>query len=96
MQKNFSHYQDKIAKYSKALAHPIRVHILELLQKENFIYSGDIAKDLPIARSTLSQHIKDLKEAGLIEGKYEPPKIAYSIHKKNWEEAKRLLITFFG
>lgn len=95
MAQKFTHYQEKLALYSKAIAHPVRIHILEMLQKYDYMYSGDIAKDLPIARSTLSQHISDLKMAGLIEGQNEYPKIRYFINKQNWEEAKRMLQTFF-
>jgi len=50
---------------------------------------------LPIARSTLSQHLNELKEAGLIQGEFNPPKIKYCLKKENWEEAKRMMEEFF-
>lgn len=80
----------KLARYAKALSHPARLAILELLSNQNCCYSGDIANDLPIARSTLSQHLKELKEAGLIQGELNPPKIKYCLNRQNWDEARAL------
>jgi len=90
--------QEKIARYSKALGHPVRVFIMDFLVKntDKCCYSGDMAEELPIARSTLSQHLKELKEAGLIQGEINPPYIKYCINKAGWAEAKELLATFFN
>ncbi len=88
--------QKLTARYAKALAHPIRIYILELLSKQTCCYSGDLAEELPIARSTLSQHLKELKNAGLIQGETEPPKIKYCINKENWIEANKLLYNLFN
>jgi ArsR family transcriptional regulator, arsenate/arsenite/antimonite-responsive transcriptional repressor len=101
MQKNEKYYtdnQEKIARYSKALGHPVRVFILDYLAKNTnkCCYSGDMAEELPIARSTLSEHLKELKKAGLIQGEINPPYIKYCINKDNWEEAKLLLNQFFS
>lgn len=85
----------KVARYAKALSHPARLAILELLSNQACCYSGDIADDLPIARSTLSQHLKELKEAGLIQGELFPPKIKYCLNQSNWEEARQLLNKLF-
>jgi DNA-binding HxlR family transcriptional regulator len=68
---------------------------MEILSQQSCCYSGDITNDLPIARSTLSQHLSELKEAGLIQGEFNPPKIKYCIHKEGWEEAKRMMGEFF-
>ncbi|OFX86413.1 MAG: transcriptional regulator [Bacteroidetes bacterium GWF2_33_16] len=87
--------QQKLARYSKALSHPIRVHILEILSKQSCCYSGDLTEILPIAKSTLSQHLKELKSAGLIQGEIELPKIKYCLNKKNWNEAKKIFSNFF-
>ena len=87
--------QEKIARYSKALGHPVRVFIMDFLVKNKCCYSGDMAEELPIARSTLSQHLKELKEAGLIQGEINPPYIKYCINKTGWAEAKELLGAFF-
>lgn len=88
--------QIKTARYAKALSHPVRLYVLELLSKQACCYSGDLTDDLPIAKSTLSQHLKELKSAGLIQGEIEAPKIKYCINKENWNEAKSLLQSFFG
>ncbi|MBI9068379.1 MAG: winged helix-turn-helix transcriptional regulator [Salinivirgaceae bacterium] len=85
-----------LARYSKALGHPIRIQILKVLTSSPCCYTGDIAEELPIARSTLSQHFKELKEAGLIKGEYNPPKIKYCINKENWDNAQRLLCGLFN
>lgn len=86
--------QKKIARYAKAMGHPIRVYILELLSKQSCCYSGNLSDELPIARSTLSQHLKELKEAGLIQGEIETPKIKYCVNKENWAEAQTLFKSF--
>lgn len=91
----FSEKQELVAMYSNALANPVRVAILELLSKQNCCFHGDMAEELPIAKSTISQHLKVLKEAGLIQGEIKPPKTKYCINKVNWATAKVLLIEFF-
>lgn len=87
---------EKIARYAKALGHPVRVYVMELLSQQSCCYSGDLSEVLPIAKSTLSQHLKELKEAGLIQGEIEAPKIKYCINRANFEEAQRLLGGLFG
>ena len=86
----FTPEQKLLARYSKVLGHPVRVYIIQLLSKQSCCYSGDLSEDLPIAKSTLSQHLKELKNAGLIQGEIESPKIKYCINRKNWEEACEL------
>ena len=92
---HISDRQNRIARYAKAMGHPIRMYVLELLSKQICCYSGDLTDDLPIAKSTLSQHLKELKDAGLIQGEIEAPRIRYCINRKNWEEAKELFVYFF-
>jgi DNA-binding transcriptional ArsR family regulator len=82
--------QKKAARYAKAMGHPVRMYVLELLSKQDCCYSGNLSDVLPIAKSTLSQHLKELKDAGLIQGEIEAPKIKYCLNRDNWEEAKRL------
>jgi ArsR family transcriptional regulator len=82
--------QKKVARYAKAMGHPIRMYVLELLSNQSCCYSGDLTEILPIAKSTLSQHLKELKNAGLIQGEIEAPRIKYCINKANWEEAQEL------
>ena len=95
-QKIISDQQEKLARYAKAFSHPIRVYILEFLDKKACCFSGDLDKILPIARSTLSQHLKELKNAGLIQGNIEYPKIRYCLNSDNWEEAKNIFKNFLA
>ena len=87
--------QELIAKFGNALGNPVRVYILQLLSKQSCCYHGDMAEEIPVAHSTLSQHLKVLKESGLIKGEIFPPKTKYCIHQENWNFAKGLLIGFF-
>ncbi len=87
--------QVRIARFAKALGHPARIQILELLKKQTSCFSGDIAKELPIARSTVTQHLIELKDAGLIQGEINPPNVKYCIDKKNWELAKSYFTDIF-
>ena len=94
----FSDNQEKLARYGKALSHPVRVFILDYLANNlnKCCYSGDMAEELPIARSTLSEHLKELKKAGLIQGEINPPFIKYCINRENWQEAKLMFADFFN
>lgn len=96
-EKYYTEKQEKVARFAKALSHPVRVFILEYLTKniDKCCYSGDMAEELPIARSTLSEHLKELKKAGLIQGEINPPYIKYCINRENWEEAKLTFSAFF-
>jgi len=95
--KYYSDDQEKLAGYSKALSNPVRVFILDFLANnlDKCCYSGDMAENLPIARSTLSEHLKVLKNAGLIQGEINPPFIKYCINRENWQEARLLFEQFF-
>jgi len=84
-----------LAKYAKALAHPIRVAILDYLDKQSCCFTGDLVDVFPMAQSTISQHLKELKNAGLIQGELNPPKIKYCINQEEWEKAKTLFNDFF-
>ena len=91
----FTSRDEKVAQYAKALGHPIRVFILRFLEKQCACFAGDISEQLPVANSTVSQHLKALKEAGLIQGAINPPTIKYCINKENWAEARQLFAEFF-
>ena len=91
----YSVTEEKIARYARALGHPARIFILRFLEQQSACFAGDISEQLPIANSTVSQHLKALKEAGLIQGTINPPTIRYCIHKENWAEAKALFQSFF-
>jgi ArsR family transcriptional regulator, arsenate/arsenite/antimonite-responsive transcriptional repressor len=86
----------RIAKYAKALAHPARVAILQLLIKKQKCICGDIVDELPLSQSTVSQHLKELKEAGLIKGDINGVKICYCIDEKEWKSAKAALENLFA
>jgi predicted transcriptional regulator len=87
---NLTKEQEQLARFAKALGHPIRIAILQMLARQTCCYHGDMSEILPIAKSTLSQHLNELKDAGLIQGKITPPMVLYCINKKNWTLAKSL------
>jgi len=91
----FSDKDQRLARYAKAMGHPVRMYVLNLLSRQTCCYSGDLSQDLPIAKSTLSQHLKELKDAGLIQGEINTPKIKYCLNKKNWKEAQSLFSDLF-
>lgn len=96
-EKFYTEQQERVAAYAKALSHPARVYIMNYLSSnlDKCCYSGDMAMDLPIARSTLSEHLKELKKSGLIQGEINPPYIKYCINKESWEEAKQIFESLF-
>jgi len=85
----------KLARFAKALAHPARLHILHFLDKCSKCYTGNIVDELPIAQSSVSQHLKELKDAGLIQGTIETPRVYYCINRENWKLAKEMFSNFF-
>lgn len=87
----FTAEQEQTARFAKALGHPVRIAILQLLNSQACCFHGDMAEELPIAKSTLSQHLNELKDAGLIKGTITPPTVKYCVDKENWELAKKLL-----
>lgn len=92
----FSHTElEKIARFAKAMGHPTRMEILAFLATQENCYFGDIHEVFPNAKATISQHLKELKNAGLIQGEIKPPKVKYCIHKENWVLAQRLFGDFF-
>lgn len=85
------------SRFAKAMSHPVRLFILKRLSEMNACcYSGDLVEELPIGRSSLSQHLKELKHAGLIQGETEAPFIKYCLNRENWEKAKRVFRSFLG
>ncbi|WP_018611950.1 ArsR/SmtB family transcription factor [Segetibacter koreensis] len=91
----FSAKENRLAKYAKALAHPARVAILQLLAKKQACVCGDIVDELPLSQSTVSQHLKELKDAGLIKGDIEGAKVCYCIDEKEWKAAQSSLNQLF-
>lgn len=92
----FTVKDNKVAKYAKALSHPARIAILRLLIQRQACICGDIVEELPLSQSTVSQHLKELKDAGLIKGEIEGVKICYCIDEKEWIEAKRYIDELFA
>lgn len=86
---------EQLAVFAKALAHPTRVEILKYLENQSCCFTGDLVNVIPLAQSTISQHLKELKNAGLIQGELNPPRIKYCVNKENWEQAKALFSDFF-
>ena len=95
-------YEHKIRKYvpkslyrTKAMGHPARMAILRFLAGQDSCFFGDIHEVLPIAKATVSQHLKELKAAGLIQGEIEAPKVRYCINRENWAKARESFADFF-
>ncbi len=94
-EEKYSKSQNIISKYAKALSHPARIAILEILLKNESCICGDIVEQVPLSQSTVSQHLKELKNAGLIKGEIEGVKVCYCINEKEWEKAKNYFNDFF-
>lgn len=92
---DFTLRENKIARYAKALAHPARVAILRILLKQQACICGDIVDILPLSQSTVSQHLKELKEAGLVHGDVEGVTVCYCINEEGWNEAKKIFEELF-
>ena len=91
----YSKKEEQIAQFAKALAHPARVAIIGLLIKKQSCICGDIVDELPLSQSTVSQHLKELKEAGIIKGEISGVKTCYCIDEANWEKMGDLFNKIF-
>ncbi|MFI3288586.1 MAG: metalloregulator ArsR/SmtB family transcription factor [Rikenellaceae bacterium] len=91
MGKEYKNNEEQIARYLKALSHPARVAIIRFLASQECCFFGDIHEVLPIAKATVSQHLTELKNSGLIQGEIMPPKVKYCINKEAWGEARELI-----
>ncbi len=91
----YSEITEQTARFAKALAHPARLAILKYLSNQSCCYNGDLLDVIPMAQSTISQHLKELKNAGLIVGEIETPKVKYCINTENWNIAKNLFKKLF-
>ena len=94
VKKKYTHQEEQIARFAKALGHPARIVILKFLASQDNCFFGDIHEVLPIAKATVSQHLAELKDAGLIQGEIQPPKVKYCINHENWLIAKSLFCDF--
>ena len=86
--------QVRLSEIARALGHPARIAIIEYLAKSNVCICGDIVDVLPLSQSTVSQHLRELKNAGLIKGEIEGTSVNYCINEKGWNEAKEMLGLF--
>lgn len=87
----FSQKEQELAEFAKALAHPARIAILKVLAQRNECICGEIVNILPLAQSTVSQHLKELKNAGLIDGNVDGPRSCYCI---NWKAFEKFMTEF--
>ena len=93
--RDYSIDNEQLARFAKAMGHPARITILQFLASLDCCYFGHIHHELPISKATVSQHLKELKDAGLIQGEIETPKVKYCINKENWEKAQQFFTVFF-
>jgi DNA-binding transcriptional ArsR family regulator len=91
----FTKAQNDLAILAKALGHPARVAILQFLIKSKACVCGDIVDELPLSQSTVSQHLSELKKAGLIKGDIDGPSVCYCIDEKTWTRAKKIVGDLF-
>ncbi len=91
---HFTERQNQIAQLAKALAHPARIAILDYLAKTNSCICGDIVNEMPLAQATVSQHLKELKNAGLIKGNIEGASVCYCIDEKNIAKLQSFIAAF--
>ena len=93
---NYEKDTEELALFAKALGHPTRIKILKYLLHQSCCYTGDLVDQLPLAQSTISQHLKELKNAGLIQGEITPPRTKYCINEANWKKAHELFHSFLN
>lgn len=92
----FTEEQNRLAVMLKAIAHPARIAILQQIIKANACICGDLVDELGLAQATISQHLKELKNAGLIQGTIEGVSVCYCINPLIWDELKQHLNLFLG
>jgi DNA-binding transcriptional ArsR family regulator len=92
----YSIKEEQLAQFAKALGHPARVAIIALLLKKQTCICGDIVDELPLSQSTVSQHLKELKEAGIIKGEIDGVKTCYCIDENNWSKMSLLFNKMFN
>lgn len=91
----FTDQQNRLANMLKALAHPARIAIIQHLVQKNECICGDLVNELGLAQATISQHLKELKNAGLIQGTIEGTRVCYCIDPNVWKHFKKEIEGFF-
>jgi DNA-binding transcriptional ArsR family regulator len=92
----FTEQQNAIASMAKAFAHPARVAILQQLFRANSCICGDLVEEIGLAQPTISQHLKELKQLGLIQGTVEGTRVCYCIHPEKWEAMQKMMTAFLN
>ncbi len=92
---HFTESQNELAGFAKALGHPARIAILEHLLKVDHCICGAIVDELPLSQPTVSQHLRELKNAGIIKGTVEGTAVCYCINKENWQRIRQRLTGLF-
>jgi len=91
----FTDLDNEIALAAKAFAHPARVAILHFLLKSNACVNGDLVQELGLAQATISQHLRELKDIGIIQGTIEGSRVSYCINPTRWVEIKEQFLNMF-
>ena len=94
--KAFGANKNRLADVAKALGHPARIAILQLLAEKNACVCGDIVDELPLSQATVSQHLAELKRVGLISGEITGPRVCYCIDRRAWDAARAMITRFLG
>lgn len=92
----FNEQQNELANMAKAIAHPARIAILQQLVKTNACICSDLVDELGLAQPTISQHLKELKNAGIIQGTVEGTSVCYCINPKMWKQYQQFFSGFFS
>ncbi|MCX2450278.1 metalloregulator ArsR/SmtB family transcription factor [Pedobacter sp. PLR] len=92
----FTDEQNQLSQLLKAMAHPARIAILQRILASNTCICGDLVEELGLAQATISQHLKELKNAGLIQGTIEGVSVCYCINPKTWKMMENQLGAFLG
>lgn len=91
----FTDLDNEIALAAKAFGHPARVAILHFLLKSNACVNGDLVQELGLAQATISQHLRELKDIGIIQGTIEGSRVSYCINPERWAEIKEQFLNMF-
>lgn len=91
----FTDEHNRLAEVAKAFAHPARIAIISYLLKANACINGDLVQELGLAQATISQHLRELKEIGIIQGTIEGVSVSYCINPEKWKEVNALFDEFF-
>ncbi len=92
----FTSYQNELAQIAKTLGHPARIAILQYVAKSEGCICGDLVEEIGLAQATISQHLRELKNIGVIQGTIEGTSVCYCINPTRWEEVRIMISSFFN